>query len=92
MSSQFTAFGRHGQRAGGVAEFSLIRRRRKQKRGAWFHRQGFAAAGRDGDINISRIGGDAVHRAFLAPEISADQADVGAVIVSNFGNLTAFTS
>ena len=46
----------------------------------------FAFARRNGHVDVDGIGGDAVDRASLAPEISADDADVGAVVVGDFGN------
>src|SRR4051794_9491524 len=52
-----------------------------------FYRQGLAPARRDRDIDIRGIGSDAFHRAFLAPEVSADKPHMRSVIVSDFRNL-----
>ena len=40
-------------------------------------------AGRHRDVEVDRVGGDAVDRAGLAPEIAADDADVRAVVVGD---------
>src|SRR4029077_135737 len=52
-----------------------------------FHRQSLAAARRDRDIYICRIGSDAFHRAFLTPEVSADQPYMRAVVVRDLRDL-----
>ncbi len=52
--------------------------------------QSFPAAGGYGNVHIHGIGGDAFDRAALAPETAADQADVRAIVVGDFGNFRRF--
>ncbi len=52
-----------------------------------FDRERLPAAGRDGDIEVDGIGGDAVHRTLLAPEASTHDAHLGAVVVLHFRNV-----
>src|SRR5215472_18135446 len=41
-------------------------------------------------IQVNGVGGDPVHWTGLAPKGSADHADVGTVIVNDFGNVESF--
>ena len=50
-------------------------------------RQGLAFAGRYVDIEISRICGDAVDGASLAPEVPADDAHGGAIVIGDLGDV-----
>ena len=50
-------------------------------------RQRFAPARRHPDIEIARIGGNALDRAALAPEIAADDPHAGAVVIDDFRNV-----
>jgi hypothetical protein len=49
--------------------------------------EGLALARRHEDVEIARIGGDALDRALLAPELAADDAHARAVVVDDFGDL-----
>ena len=49
--------------------------------------EGLFPSGRDGDVEIARIGRDALDRAFLAPEIAGDDAHLGAVVVDDLRNV-----
>jgi hypothetical protein len=40
-----------------------------------------------GGTERARIGGDALHRAALAPEVAADHAHAGAIVIDDLGNL-----
>ena len=55
-----------------------------------FDGQSFALARRHGDIEITRVGGDAFHRAALAPKIPAYDAHAGAVVIDDFRNFGGF--
>ena len=52
-------------------------------------RQRLALARRDIDVEIARVGGDAVDRALLAPELAADHPDGDAVVVDDLGDCGA---
>ena len=49
----------------------------------------FAFAGRDKDVEIARIGGDAFDRAAFAPELAAHDAHARAIVVGDVWNLSA---
>ena len=51
--------------------------------------QRLLAAGRNGDIDVERVGGDSLYRAFFAPESAADNADTRAVIVGDAAEFRA---
>ncbi len=69
-------------RAGGVAEFARCRRRRRRRRGGVVSTGSvFVGSRRDRDVEVDRVRGDALHRPARAPEVAADDADAGAVIV-----------
>ena len=51
--------------------------------------EGLALARRHEDVEIARIGGDAVDRALLAPELAADDAHARAVVVDDLRDLGA---
>ena len=90
VSAQLYRFGRNGEWARGIAEFSTAGEHVGERVARGFDGQGFSFARRDGDIYIYWIGSDAVHWSFPAPERSANQADVGAVIVGDFGYVVCF--
>src|SRR4029077_16681130 len=50
----------------------------------------FATARGYGDIDVHRIGGDAVNGTALAPETAADQTDVRGVVVGDLRNVPLF--
>ena len=52
--------------------------------------EGLLDPSRHKDIEILRVCGDAIHRAFFAPEFAHDDFDAGAVIVDDLGDLLAF--
>src|SRR5215470_1483519 len=53
-----------------------------------FDRQRFSASWRDRDVNVNRVGGDAVNWTALAPEASAYDTNVRAVVIGDFRNFT----
>ena len=53
-----------------------------------FDFQLFTLAGGHRDVEVARVGGDAVDRALFAPELAAHDAHARAVVVDHFGNLT----
>ena len=73
--------GRHGKRIRGVAELSRAREHVGERVPRGLDRQGLSLARRHGHVEINGIGGDAVHRAGLTPEFSADEANVRAIVV-----------
>src|SRR5579859_500095 len=83
-------FGGHGERLAGVAEFAGACEYVSEGVAGGLDGKRFAAAGRDGDVNVDGIGGDAVDGAALAPETAADQADVGAVVIGNLRDVRLF--
>src|SRR5882757_10128430 len=50
-------------------------------------RQGLAPAGRDANVEIARLGGSAVDRSSLAPEVAADHPHPRAVVVNDLRDL-----
>src|SRR5262249_60821519 len=52
-------------------------------------REGLAPARRHGDIEITRLCRNAVHRTALAPELAANDPDAGAVVIDDFRDLRA---
>ena len=65
-----------------------IRRRRTRKRGAWSRpRAASCVPGRDRDVEVPRIRGDAVDRSLLAPELAADDPHARTVIVDHLGDV-----
>ena len=55
---------------------------------AGLDRQALVAARRDPDIEISRVGRNALDRTALAPEVPADNPDAGPVIIDDFRNFS----
>src|SRR6185503_16634524 len=51
------------------------------------HCDSLAAAGRDEDVDVTRIGGDAFDRASLSPELAADYACARAIVLGDFGDV-----
>jgi hypothetical protein len=51
-----------------------------------FNLENLAFAGGHEDVEIARIGGDAVDRPFLAPEVAAHDAHARAVVVNDLRN------
>ena len=51
-------------------------------------RQGLSLAGRNRYVEVDGIGGDAIDRAALSPEISADDFHVRAIVVDDFRNVS----
>src|SRR5713101_7586722 len=47
------------------------------------HRKYLAPPGRDGNVEIARFGRGPVHRAALAPEVAANHANAGAVVIDD---------
>src|SRR5208282_1467688 len=84
------AFGGDGERAGGVAEFAGAGEDVGERVPRGVDGQAFAFAGRDGDIEVDRVGGDAVDGTFFSPERSADDAGLGAVVVGDVGDFGRF--
>ena len=87
VSSQPTGFGGHRQRAGCVAELPGARENVSKGVARGLDRKSLPPAGRHRHIEVDRVGGDPVHRALLAPEASADDAHLGAVIVLDHGDI-----
>ena len=81
------AFGRHRQRAGGVAELRVAREDIGERMPRGLDREGLPLARRDRHIEVDRVGRDPVHGALRPPEAPADDANVGAVVVGDRGNL-----
>ena len=81
------AFGRHGEWPGSVAELPIASEDVGERVPSGLDRERLAFARRDRHIEIDRIGSDAVDRARLSPEISADDANVGAIVVGHFGDV-----
>src|SRR5579862_6641399 len=91
---------RFGYPVGLLGQYAERLRRRAEIAGALEHigesvpfkfdRERFALAGRHPDVEIARIGGNALDRSLLAPEIAADDPHAGAVVVDDFGNLRGF--
>src|SRR5579883_906205 len=52
-----------------------------------FDGQGFAPPGRDGDIQIARVGRNPIDGSALAPEFTADDPNGGAVVIGNLRDL-----
>ena len=52
-----------------------------------FDLERLALARRHKHVEIARIGGDAFDRAFLAPELAADDAHPRAVVIDDFGDI-----
>ena len=73
--------GRHRKWIGGVAEFCRAREHVGERMARRLDGQSFSLAGRHGNVKINGVGGDAVDRAGLSPEFSADQANVRAIVV-----------
>ncbi len=61
------ALRRHRQRSGCVAKFSAARKYIRESMVRCLNRQDFSMPGWNRDINISRIGGDALHRPAACP-------------------------
>src|SRR5262249_28889921 len=53
-----------------------------------FEFQFLTLAGRHRDVEVAWVGGDAVDRALLAPELAAHDTHARAVVVDHFGNLS----
>src|SRR5581483_7242196 len=83
-------FGRHGERAGGIAEFAAAREDVSEGVAGGLDGQRPSAPGRHGHVEINRVGCDAVHRASLTPEAAADHAHAGAVVVGGLGDVAGF--
>ena len=55
-------------------------------------RQRLPQARRHRDVEVARIGGDAVDRAALAPEVAADHPHPRAVVVDHLGDVARWMS
>ena len=86
-SRRLALLGQDAERLRGVAERSRALEDIGERVPVRLDRQGLAPARRDEDVEVARIGGDAVDRAALAPELAAHHAHAGAVVVDDLGNL-----
>ena len=78
------AFGGDGERAGGVAEFAGAGEHVGEGVARWCRRaERLRLPGRDGDVEVDRVGGDAVDGTLFSPERAADDAGLGAVVVGD---------
>jgi len=74
----------HAERLGGIGEAARAFEYIGEGVALSFNFQRLAFAGRHEDVEIARIGGNAFHRAALAPEVAADHAHAGAVVIDDF--------
>src|ERR1019366_3100363 len=84
------AFGGDGEGAGGVAEFAGAGEDVGEGVAGGVDGEAFAFAGRDGDVEVDRVGGDAGDGTFFAPERAADDAGLRAVVVGDIGDFGRF--
>ena len=82
-------FQQHPLRAGGIHKGALPIKDIGKGAAVGVDLEGLFHSGGDKDVEILRIGGDAVHRACLAPEFPHDDFHAGAVIVDYFRDLLA---
>src|ERR1700676_1203153 len=82
----FHSFSRHSKRAGCVTELSASRENVGEGVAGRLYRQCLSAARRHGDVQVHRIGCDAVDWTFLTPKAPADHAYVSAVVVGYLGD------
>ena len=81
------SFGQHAERRRGVAERAGAREDVGEGVAVDLHWEGLPLARRHRDVEVERIGGDALDRALLAPEVAADHAHRGAVVVDDLGDV-----
>ena len=65
-------------------------RRRRRKRCGRCRRGGVCVSGRDGHVEVDRVGGDAGDGTFFAPEVAADDAGLRAVVLGGDGDFGGF--
>src|ERR1700722_17268351 len=84
------ALGRHGERTGGIAEFSRARKNVSEGMAGGFDGGRFSLSRRDRHVQIDWVGGNSIDGAGLAPEGSADDANVGAVVIGDLRDVASF--
>ena len=80
-------FGRHGERFGRVAEGPDPPNTYAKAWRAGLDRQRFSFARRNRDIEIGRVGRNALDRPGLSPEMAAHQPNMRAVVVGDLGDV-----
>src|SRR5450755_335131 len=75
------------QRSGCVTKLTRARENVRKRLSSGFHGQDLPASGCYGNVKIDRISSDPVHRAGRAPEGSANDANMGSVVVLDLGNI-----
>ena len=78
--------GQHAERLRRGAEIARALEHISEGMALELDRQRLALARRHPDVEIARVGGDALDRAALAPEIAAHHAHAGAVVIDDFGD------
>src|SRR3974390_766323 len=82
--------GRNRQRSACVAEFATPRKDISERMARVLDGQRLAAARRNRNIDINRIGGNSFYRSPLAPEAAADETHMGAVVIGYLWDFVRF--
>jgi len=83
-------FSGDGERVGSVTEFSRACENISEGMASGFNPKRLAAARGDRNIEVHGVGSDAIHRASGAPEFSADDTNVCAIVIGDLNNVRSF--